>query len=89
MVLTNQEMDSVLGYIRKEIVLVQQINADIRKTINSEILQKKPNFDEDSTKKEHAKNIVQAIRFLITEQGITQIPPAFTRQEMIDKGVLE
>jgi len=80
--LTSLELDQVLSYIRTEIVKIQRIRRDLKKITESDVLQRDPNIDENVMKRDYAKNIVKAIRFIIEEQGITQLPKAFTRLEL-------
>ena len=89
MVLTKQEITNVLAFIEDEIHEVNQIDSDISSITNSNTLQLKIGFDEDDAKKEHARNIVRTIRFIMTELGVQGLPSAFSRQDLIAKGRLE
>jgi len=79
MVLTNEEITGILGYIENQIHNVNKIDFALSEIQNSTIIELKTGFDSDLQKKEHLKNIVKMIRFGLDEQGITQIPSAFTR----------
>lgn len=89
MALTKPEITNVLAFIEDEIHAVNRIDIELSQAQNSSVLDVKAGFDESTTKKDHLVNIVKAIRFMVEAAGVTQIPIAFTHQELIDKGVLE
>jgi len=89
MALTNRDENSILDYLEDEIHAIIKIHDALATNEGSDMLELKPGCDAGGMKKDHFRNIIQTLRYVVRELGVSQIPKEFTRKEMEDRGIIE